>query len=105
MIEIINKKDCCWCNACLNICGKKAITTLTDEEGFQYPHIEKRLCVDCGFCEKVCPILNVIHETKYEKQKGYLLQIKDEKIDQEQQYLYFHCPCASRVLLVSDVSR
>lgn len=29
-----------------------------DEEGFLYPHVDKTTCVNCGLCEKVCPILN-----------------------------------------------
>lgn len=29
-----------------------------DEEGFLYPHVDKTACVNCGLCEKVCPILN-----------------------------------------------
>lgn len=30
-----------------------------DEEGFLYPVVEKNKCVNCGMCEKVCPVLNV----------------------------------------------
>ena len=29
-----------------------------DEEGFLYPIVESEKCVDCHFCEKVCPVLN-----------------------------------------------
>ena len=29
-----------------------------DEEGFVYPHVDKTACVNCGLCEKVCPILH-----------------------------------------------
>lgn len=29
-----------------------------DEEGFLYPHVDKATCVNCGLCEKVCPILH-----------------------------------------------
>ena len=31
---------------------------IEDEEGFLYPKVEPTLCVDCGICEKVCPVLN-----------------------------------------------
>ena len=34
MIEIKNKKDCCGCNACGDICAHKAIKFVTDNEGF-----------------------------------------------------------------------
>lgn len=27
-----------------------------DEEGFLYPEVNKGSCINCGLCEKVCPI-------------------------------------------------
>lgn len=59
MINIQNKADCCGCNACGDICGKNAITFKTDIEGFWYPEVDKEKCIDCGLCEKVCPIINI----------------------------------------------
>lgn len=29
-----------------------------DEEGFLYPQTDMSKCIDCGLCEKVCPVLN-----------------------------------------------
>ena len=29
-----------------------------DSEGFLYPAADSGLCINCGLCEKVCPILN-----------------------------------------------
>ena len=60
MINITNKVDCCGCQACGDICGKKAISFKTDEEGIWYPAVDKDKCVDCGLCEKVCPIINKV---------------------------------------------
>lgn len=59
MINIQNKVDCCGCNACGDICPKQAISFKTDIEGFWYPEIDMNKCVDCGLCEKVCPIINI----------------------------------------------
>lgn len=59
MISIQNKIDCCGCNVCGDACAKKAISFVTDEEGFLYPQVDKGLCVECGRCEKVCPMLNL----------------------------------------------
>lgn len=58
MIEITEKINCCGCTACFNICPKKCISMQPDEEGFLYPVVDKKKCVNCGLCEKVCPILN-----------------------------------------------
>lgn len=59
MIRIANKIDCCGCNACGDVCPKQVITFKTDNEGFWYPEVDKEKCIDCGLCEKVCPIINV----------------------------------------------
>lgn len=31
---------------------------VTNTEGFLYPRVDKELCIHCGFCEKVCPVLD-----------------------------------------------
>lgn len=58
MINIKRKEDCCGCNACGDACPYKAISFTTDIEGFWYPVIDKEKCVDCGLCEKVCPVIH-----------------------------------------------
>lgn len=50
------KEDCCGCTACYAICPKQAISMQPDEEGFDYPVIDEKLCVRCQMCMKVCPI-------------------------------------------------
>ena len=58
MIEVKDKRKCCGCSACTNICPKKAIKMIPDEEGFLYPIIDKNKCINCGMCDKVCPYKN-----------------------------------------------
>lgn len=58
MIKITDKANCCGCNACVQCCPKQCITMHQDEEGFDYPTVNENDCINCGLCEKVCPILN-----------------------------------------------
>ena len=69
MIQITNKTDCCGCNACGDVCNKKAITFKTDIEGFWYPEVDKDKCNNCGLCEKVCPIININNLKKNDTEK------------------------------------
>lgn len=69
MININNKKDCCGCNACGDVCAKNAITFRIDEEGFWYPEVNRDLCIECGLCESVCPVLN-LDKAKSHGQRG-----------------------------------
>lgn len=56
-----NKTDCSGCGACARLCPKKAITMISDEEGFLYPDIQPKQCVDCGICRQRCPFLREGH--------------------------------------------
>jgi coenzyme F420-reducing hydrogenase beta subunit len=58
MINITRKEDCCGCGACYDACSKKAILWEADDEGFSYPRVDTSLCINCGLCNKVCPIEN-----------------------------------------------
>lgn len=58
MINITDKHNCCGCEACVQACPKQCISFNEDNEGFRYPKVDESLCVDCGACERVCPILS-----------------------------------------------
>ena len=58
MIQITKKSKCCGCEACVQACPKQCINFQEDEEGFSYPLVDKALCINCGLCEKVCPVRN-----------------------------------------------
>ena len=49
-----NKKMCCGCSMCYNICPKHAIKMIEDEYGFKYPEIDKNKCINCGLCKNMC---------------------------------------------------
>ena len=62
MIELKEKKDCTGCGACYNICAKQCIRMNSDEEGFLYPQIDTEKCIQCGLCDRVCPVINSKNE-------------------------------------------
>lgn len=82
MITISDKAKCCGCSACASSCPRNCINMNPDNEGFRYPEVNESLCVNCGLCERVCPILNPVKED-VKMQKAYLVQIKNEAIRRE----------------------
>ena len=78
MIEITNKEQCCGCSACVHICPKHSISFYEDKEGFLYPQVDLETCVDCGLCEKVCPVIN--KESEREPLEAYAAKNDNESI-------------------------
>lgn len=60
MIKINQKQYCSGCHSCVNACVKQCIAMVEDNEGFLYPQVDVTKCIDCGLCERVCPIINKI---------------------------------------------
>ena len=56
-ISAVGKK-CCGCTACVNVCPQKVIYMVENSEGFYYPKIVDKGCIECGLCIKSCPALN-----------------------------------------------
>ena len=79
MITITDKEKCCGCSACMNICPVNAIEMTPDSQGFLYPSANAKICIECGKCEAVCPILNPEKESAFE-QEAYIIQHKDPEI-------------------------
>ena len=78
MINILEKSDCCGCSACIQICPKQCISMHSDEQGFSYPTVDLNTCIECGLCEKVCPVIN--QETSRLPIAVYAAKNKDEKV-------------------------
>lgn len=64
---LCKKDDCCGCSACLAACPMNCISMRRDEQGFQVPIIDERVCIQCNACLKVCPN---IAEKRYVKDEG-----------------------------------
>ena len=81
MIQIQNKADCCGCNACGDICPKHAISFKTDIEGFWYPEVDQNLCINCGLCEKICPVQHPADGVqRFDEPRVFAAYTKDEGI-------------------------
>lgn len=60
MPTLANIEQCTGCAACCNICAHGAIKMQENQEGFLYPAIDNSTCINCGLCEKVCPVIHPI---------------------------------------------
>lgn len=81
MIQITDKSRCCGCAACVQRCPKQCIILKEDNEGFFYPQADSSSCIECGLCEKVCPMLNP--ETSHIPHECYAAINPDEYIRKE----------------------
>lgn len=69
MDNIVDLSKCTGCSACFSACVHNAITMDFDDEGFEYPVINKEKCIDCGLCQRVCPVIH--YEDKQQLRNAY----------------------------------
>ena len=62
MINITDKSKCVGCKACGQICPKQCISFFNDDQGFEYPQVNMELCINCGLCEKTCPVIQTTYD-------------------------------------------
>lgn len=76
------KSECLGCEACVQVCGHKALKMEEDHEGFRYPILDSQKCVSCGLCNRVCPIENPT-ELNDATQSAFGGYIKDSRLREE----------------------
>ena len=60
MNNINQIQDLCFgCRSCEQVCPKNSIKFKYDKEGFLYPNIDSKTCIECGLCLKKCPANNL----------------------------------------------
>lgn len=81
-IEIVDKRRCSGCTACLSVCPKGCISMQEDEEGFLYPIVDDAVCIQCGKCVKVCPYSHSEFTNKPEEEELALCYAAYNKNDE-----------------------
>ena len=56
-MKLCERNRCTGCCACYSVCPNHAINLQCDESGALYPVIDTDACVECGLCQKVCPVI------------------------------------------------
>ena len=81
MIKITEKLKCTGCFSCALSCPKNCIEMTEDNEGFLYPLVDTSACVDCGLCERNCPVITPAESDKTKDDiTAYAAFTKDDEI-------------------------
>lgn len=67
------------CSACMAACPVNCISMQIDEEGFWYP-MSSDACINCGKCERVCPIPRTDKIANHEELRAFACLTKDDAI-------------------------
>ena len=78
MKNVIEKDQCTGCGACWQRCPVHAIEMREDQEGFLYPLINEKICIDCKLCTRICP--SVKGPALQEPRHVYAVKHKDDEI-------------------------
>ena len=58
-LETGELNSCYGCSMCQKACPVDAITMEMNEQGFMYPIVDNKKCIDCGRCDTVCPATSI----------------------------------------------
>lgn len=79
MITICDNRLCTGCGACFQACPKQCITMKANSEGFLYPDIDQKHCIDCKKCQTACAALNPYKKDDFIS-STFAVQSKDENL-------------------------
>ena len=60
MIQLVTPDKCTGCGACAYSCPKQCIEMRSDPIKGLLPYINHEICIECGKCQRTCPILNPV---------------------------------------------
>lgn len=78
MPKLAEQLHCTGCTACASVCPKGCIAMVADHEGFRYPQVDPALCVQCGACERACPVLHTL--VPDHTPRAYAVISRDEEV-------------------------
>lgn len=79
MPHLASGKNCTGCLACMDACKHHAIFKILKDE-HPYVKVDADKCIDCGLCEKTCPIVSSVEYNHFENMNVYGGWAKDEKL-------------------------
>lgn len=80
MKSIIEKELCTGCRACELVCPVNCISISADEEGFLYPEIDEKKCIQCGKCRNICVGYEFRQDSGYFQKSAFAAWNKDFEI-------------------------
>ena len=78
-IQLCDIYSCTQCRACEQVCPKHCISFVEGKDGFEFPHIDTDLCIECGACVKSCHQLSLTKE-KNQPLYAYAAWSNDEQV-------------------------
>lgn len=77
-MSVNHGKKCVGCHICVDVCPVNAIHMERDDRGFDYPLVDLQTCIQCGKCDRQCPIDQKIE--KFRTIDSYAAKNKNEDI-------------------------
>ncbi|UZT05992.1 Coenzyme F420 hydrogenase/dehydrogenase, beta subunit C-terminal domain [Clostridium sp. LQ25] len=71
---------CCGCKACYLACPVNAIEMIKDNNGFEFPKVNRKKCINCGKCDKLCPHYDGTEKNKEECISAWLYSSPDREL-------------------------
>ena len=80
MPTLAKYRECTGCMACVDSCHQQALKCSQNEEGHIVPVVDESKCINCGVCEKTCPVVSKFEYSTSSLAKAYAGWAKDDEL-------------------------